>query len=885
MPVNYTFNTPGTYTIEDDGIRGNGVSVIRNAAGAVVFTITHPADAVNLTVSTAGVNLVINALDPFGTANFNVGLLGSPASSPDSITVKYLRTDAFVSLISNGSITEGGADAPADILAAGLVMSAATGIGTPGNAIETQIVFVEGVTTTGGINIVNSGNVQVGGLTAAIRGLDVVTSGDLSFTTTGFMLLADASGTHSVHGGVASGNVTLTALGAEADIFTNINQKMISAAGGGITLSAGRDVVAGTGGTNFDNDIQATAFVTIHAGRDFVLDGTSNVQTGAFGGLVGGPIVIETGRNITLSNTTGGLETIAAYDGPVTLSTGPGGAFVENAASPGAISNIGAHDINLNADVVQINSGGLNNQGIGAVNIRTVTPGRAIDIGATVDAVGALSLSDAEIDQVFSLYLNVGDANAGPIEFTAPLTPYILDYMSATSATEILVRSSINYAGTLVLRAGDDIYFTAAGSFTSSTGSFAGFVDQAQNDGGAGGVGDIAGSSSVAGSNTLTGSVDADTLNGGTGHNVLIGLAGADRLNGGSGNDTADYSPSIDRVAVDLAAGTGLGGDAHGDVLTGIENLVGTNTSMADFLTGDGNANVLSGLAGNDQLRGAAGNDVLRGGAGADLLDGGADSDTADYSTSADRVAVNLATGSALGGDAQGDTLAGIENLTGTNSAMTDFLTGNGSFNILTGLAGDDVLTGGGSADTLDGGSGNDTADYSTSADRVSVNLAAGTALGGDAHGDSLLAIENLTGTNSSMADFLSGDGNANVLTGLAGPDELSGRGGNDTFVYLNAANSTVAAPDKVLDFEVGIDKIDVSAIDANAFVAGNSAFAFIGSAAFTPGNVGELRAAFDSGAGVWRVEGETNGDGVADFQILVTVVTPGSLTASDFML
>jgi hypothetical protein len=135
MPVNFTFNAPGTYTIEDDGIRGNGVSVIRNAAGAVIFTIVHPADAVNLNVSTAGVNLIFNVLDTFGTAVVTVGDLASAAQSPDSIVVHQLSSTNLVTLVSNGSITEGGNDAAADLAVNSLVMSAVTGIGTPANAL------------------------------------------------------------------------------------------------------------------------------------------------------------------------------------------------------------------------------------------------------------------------------------------------------------------------------------------------------------------------------------------------------------------------------------------------------------------------------------------------------------------------------------------------------------------------------------------------------------------------------------------------------------------------------------------------------------------------------------------------------------------------------
>ena len=74
---------------------------------------------------------------------------------------------------------------------------------------------------------------------------------------------------------------------------------------------------------------------------------------------------------------------------------------------------------------------------------------------------------------------------------------------------------------------------------------------------------------------------------------------------GGAGIDTATYAASSLAVSVSLATNTGSGGDAAGDVLSGIENLIGSNGN--DSLTGDGNANLLDGGAGNDTLLGGAG--------------------------------------------------------------------------------------------------------------------------------------------------------------------------------------------------------------------------------------------------------------------------------------
>ncbi len=127
------------------------------------------------------------------------------------------------------------------------------------------------------------------------------------------------------------------------------------------------------------------------------------------------------------------------------------------------------------------------------------------------------------------------------------------------------------------------------------------------------------------GDDTLTGTAGDDTIFGFNGNDTLIGLAGTDTLDGGAGTDTADYSGSGTAVTVNLATGSGSGGDAQGDTLISIENLDGSDHD--DSLTGDGHDNTLDGGAGNDTLIGGAGDDRLRGRDGDDTLDGGAGAD------------------------------------------------------------------------------------------------------------------------------------------------------------------------------------------------------------------------------------------------------------------
>jgi Ca2+-binding RTX toxin-like protein len=355
----------------------------------------------------------------------------------------------------------------------------------------------------------------------------------------------------------------------------------------------------------------------------------------------------------------------------------------------------------------------------------------------------------------------------------------------------------------------------------------------------------------------LSGGNFDDILSGLGGDDILRGNGGADVLDGGLGNDTAVYSNSPGGVTVNLTTNVNSGGDAQGDTLFGIENIVGS--ALVDSLTGDVADNTFEGRAGADTIDGAGGND------------------TASYIHSTAAVTVNLATNVNVGGDAEGDSLTSIENVIG--SSLNDSLTGDGSANVLdgragadvmaggdgddtyfvndpndqvteaanegtdnvrsvvsyilnpnvenllllgndaingtgnsldntiTGNAGDNELDGGAGADTLNGGGGNDTAVYANSANGVTVNLATNVNTGGDAQGDTLNAIANLVG--SALADSLTGDGNPNRLDGGDGGDTLDGGGGadvmtgglgDDHYVVDNAGDQVIESANAGID-------------------------------------------------------------------------------------
>jgi ELWxxDGT repeat protein len=132
--------------------------------------------------------------------------------------------------------------------------------------------------------------------------------------------------------------------------------------------------------------------------------------------------------------------------------------------------------------------------------------------------------------------------------------------------------------------------------------------------------------------------------------------------------------------------------------------------------------------------------------------------------------------------------------------------------------------------------------------------------------------------------DTIVAGGGADLLIGRGGADSLTGGGGNDTFRYDLVSDSTPGiGRDGIQDFTLG-DRIDLSRIDAIAGGA-NDAFTSIGSAAFS--NVaGQLRFAETSvGSNIWLVQGDIDGDNVADIEFFVTTPTSHQMVAGDFVL
>ncbi|MDF3606731.1 Calx-beta domain-containing protein [Paracoccus sp. DMF-8] len=388
-----------------------------------------------------------------------------------------------------------------------------------------------------------------------------------------------------------------------------------------------------------------------------------------------------------------------------------------------------------------------------------------------------------------------------------------------------------------------------------------------------------------AGNDHLRGMGGSDILSGGAGNDTLDGGAGADRLIGGAGNDVyiVDAQDTIVEVAgggvdtVRAAHSYQLTAHVENLVLIGAGNINGTGNSAANWLYGNAGRNILAGLGGNDTYVIGAG-DIVR-----EVANQGHDTVRANFSYT-------------LTANVEALVLLGNGHLTGTGNGLGNNLTGNAGNNRLSGLGGNDTLIGAGGHDTLLGGNGNDLLNGGVGNDVLNggnghdsllggagndqlLGLAGNDVLNGGAGHDTLnggIGNDILTGAGGN--DRLIGGAGVDRLIGGAGTDIMTGGADRDVFVFTAISDSRPGvARDRITDFQVGVDDIDLRQIDANARLGGNQDFSFSGMQAQAH-SVWYMQAGADL-----VVRADVTGDRIADFELLLTGVS--RLTAADFLL
>ena len=404
---------------------------------------------------------------------------------------------------------------------------------------------------------------------------------------------------------------------------------------------------------------------------------------------------------------------------------------------------------------------------------------------------------------------------------------------------------------------------------------------------------------------SLTGNSRANFIQGGPGNDLFyLTYGGDDRVFGGPGNDSFIFASAF--TPADIVNG-GSGIDTlvvQGNVnltmnatVTQIENISilagdnrnfgepGTNRYSYSLTVNDANfaAGVQARINASALLPGEAfsfngsferdasflvyggrGQDTLKGGPGNDIFVFGeqrfAAGDTVDGGPGYDGLFLRGNYQFDFNVPGYGHAIVGVENITLLSAMDERYGRGGTEFDYRLTLS--DALAGIGRALTVSGA-------LLTASETMVVN--------GRLESDASLHL-----IGGASDDELIGGAKGDLLHGNKGADMLTGGGGADLFRYQSIADSHAGSSDRILDFTPSSDRIELSRIDANSLVADDQAFAWIGSAAFS-GVAGELRAW--QSAGIWYVEGDVNGDSIADLVIALTVQGPTPLGPGDFLL
>lgn len=244
------------------------------------------------------------------------------------------------------------------------------------------------------------------------------------------------------------------------------------------------------------------------------------------------------------------------------------------------------------------------------------------------------------------------------------------------------------------------------------------------------------------------------------------------------GNDTIVWNSEEQFAIIDLVGGnwSSLGNplfilNRFGDIVeTEIYNVaIFRDTVIENVISGNSDDDIYGNEV-NNRLEAGGGHDIVWGDAGADTLLGGSGND-------------HLYGQSPFGGTDGTDSISGGDG--------SDYLQGNAGADILDGGDGSDRINGGASDDSIAGMAGNDS---------VNGNLGADTISGGDGN-------DSLRGGQGN--DSISGGIGNDMVSGDLGADILSGGEGVDVFIFGGTA-SPVGQPDRITDFQIGIDRLAV---------------------------------------------------------------------------
>jgi len=337
----------------------------------------------------------------------------------------------------------------------------------------------------------------------------------------------------------------------------------------------------------------------------------------------------------------------------------------------------------------------------------------------------------------------------------------------------------------------------------------------------------------------------------GAGDDLVLSYHSVDTVDGGAGHDrwqgTYEYDTSDLAFTYDGNSGT----LSNGTTISNIEQLT--------LVTGSGNDSVV--IDGTREV-------YLNSGTGYDSLV----IDVSQEVTDPDEVYIGfIPEVSLVGSLAGGGSFMGFEDVSYTAGSGDSFVTVSFS------------AAAPGTSLTIDGGGGSNSVEFIwSSSDPLNLTVDEAGNLTGSVN-ITLINFESYTLSGARGDDVITGGAGDDTIFGQSGSDRLDGGAGADTI--FGGAGADTYVFDELSDFGVdGLDflaslrtdlgdKVDVSQL-------ADDPFSFLGASSFSGSGAPELR--YDQTGTQFLVQGDIDGDGVADFQFLATAP---SLSESDFII
>ncbi len=855
----------------DASALSSGVSIIGSVGANTII-----GGSGNDTIDGAGGADIINA----GAGNDTVTFHGTEASidGGSGLDTLVVATGAALTAV-NFAVTAGSDQTTGD---AALVAnfenidaSAMTSALTVTGSTDVNII-----TTGSGNDVIDGGG-----------GADVIKAGDGNDT------VAYYGSESSIDGGTGNNTLVLHAVttvnlgnadqttgdATSVSNFQNVDASALSASVS-ITGSSGANIItAGSGNDTIDG---AGGADTIKAGAGDDIVSYYGTETSIDGGTGTNTLLLKAAANVNLGaadQTVGDTTGVTNFQN-VDASALSVAVTIMGSSGANTITGGSGNDTLDGGGGIDVIAGGAGNDTVTYHGTET-----SIDGGAGTDTL-VLAASGGTTAVNFAVATNVDQTTGDNVNVTN------FENLDASALTTALSVIASNFANTITTGSGDDTIDGGGGADVISAGggndTVAYYGTETSIDGGTGvntlqlktaATVNLASADQTSGDSTivsnfqnidatalssgvtLTGSVGANIITGGSGNDTIDGGGGADVIAGGGGDDTITYhggevsidggtgndtlvvaaGSSITAVNFSVAAGSDqTSGDSV--LVTNFENLNASALTSALLVTGSTSANIITTGAGNDTIDGSGGADVINAGAGNDSVSYYGTENTIDGGTGVNTLVMRAATTVNLGNTDQttGDTtsVANFQNVDASALSAAVTITGSSAANVITGGSGNDTIDGAGGSDsisagagddtvyyhggetTLDGGAGSDTLVLAAAGGLTAVNFSV--AAGADqTAGDTVIVanFENVDASVLTTALTVTGSSGANVIKTGSGNDIIDGGGGGDS-ISAGAGDDTVSYynSDVAIDGGIGTNTlvlraaatIDLGAVD-----------------------------------------------------------------------